>query len=119
MPTTQPPKIDLNTADAHHLTELPGVSKTVAYRIVNHRQRHGYLTSWEELREITGFPVEKLEAIKERAELVCPDPGCVPPRHLETRHIDEIGKKTGGLTRKQRGTHGPKKFHDPAANPPH
>ena len=79
-------KIDLNTADAHHLTELPGISKTIAYHIVNHRQRHGYLSSWEELREIKDFPVEKLKEIKERAELVCPEPGCAPPRHLETSH---------------------------------
>lgn len=119
MPNSAPEKINLNTAGVRELTQLPGVSKTVAYRIVNHRQRHGYLTSWEELQEVKGLPVEKLEAIKNRATLVCPEPGCAPPRHLNAQQVARVGKKPAGFTRKLRGTRGPKRAHDTALHRPH
>ena len=114
------PKIDINTAPAHILTQLPGVSKTVAYRIVNHRQRHGFLTSWEELREIKEFPVERLEEIKTRATLTCPDVECAPPRHSGgEHHLERVAKKPAGNTRKLRATRGPDRAHDTASHRPH
>src|ERR1700760_578403 len=115
-----PDKIALNTADVRLLTQLPGISKTIAYRIVNHRQRHGYLTAWEELQEIKEFPVERLDEIKLRAALVCPEEeSCVPPRHLDGHHLENVRKKPAGFTRKLRATHRAKKAHDPASHRPH
>jgi len=111
-------KIDLNTAGVRLLTQLPGISKTIAYRIVNHRKRHGYLNSWEECQEIKEFPVEKLAEIKSRASLSCPDQECVRPRHLES-HLRREAKKPAGLNRKLRSTHGPQRSHDPAEHRPH
>lgn len=117
MPNTDE-TIYLNTAGVRLLTQLPGISKTVAYRIVNHRQRHGYLTSWEECKEIKEFPIEKLTEIKRRASLSCPDQECVPPRHLES-HLQRERKKSAGFNRKLRSTRRPQRVHDPAGHRPH
>ena len=111
-------KIDLNSAPVTQLTQLPGISKTLAYRIVNHRQRHGEMTSWEELKEIKDFPAERLAEIQTRATLACSEPGCAPPRHLET-HLEEVRKHPSGFTRKLRATRGPQRSHDPASHRPH
>jgi hypothetical protein len=87
-------KIDLNTAPANTLTQLPGIGIDLAYGIVNHRERHGWFTAWEELLAIKNFPEAKLDAIKERAVLSCPDDrlgqdqtNCTPPRHLNREKI--------------------------------
>jgi predicted nucleic acid-binding OB-fold protein len=85
-------KIDINSAGAGILTQLPGIAKNTAYKIINHRQRHGLFTAWEELAEVKDFPIEKLEAIKERAELICKDEGCRAPRHLKA-HVGKARKK--------------------------
>jgi len=98
--------IDLNTAGVKELTQLPGVSKDIAYNIVNHRNRHGYFTAWEELLEVKGFPEKKLAWLKERAILGHPkdEPGAfAPPRHLQA-HLAEEPKKPKGYTRAIRGT---------------
>jgi hypothetical protein len=78
-------KIDLNSAGAGELSQLPGISKNIAYRIVNHRKRHGWFTSWDELVEAKEFPSDRLDEIKLRAKLSCPDePGaCAPPRRVK------------------------------------
>src|SRR5689334_14000077 len=62
--------INLNTASAKELTQLPGVAKNVAYNIVSHRKRHGYFTHWQELLEVKEFPAEALNRLKERATLL-------------------------------------------------
>jgi hypothetical protein len=105
--------IDLNTARVGILTQLPGISKNIAYRIVNHRKRHGWFTAWEELLEVKEFPAERLVEIKSRATLSCPDgPGsCAPPRHLE-KHLIEVKKKPEGYTRSIRNTRRPEKMRN-------
>src|SRR5690242_4227246 len=98
--------IDLNSANVKELTQLPGVSKDIAYLIVNHRNRHGYFTAWEELLEVKGFPEGKLEWLKRRAILGHPKdaPGdFTPPRHLQA-HLTEEPKKPRGYTHAIRGT---------------
>ena|SRR5579884_2455398 len=112
-------KIDLNLAGVRTLTQLPGVSKTMAYRIVNHRQRHGYLTDWEELKEIEEFPVDKIDAIRQRATLTCRDVECNPPRRVKASRIAEIKKETAGFTRKTRATQGSNRFRDTSSHRPH
>jgi len=109
-------KIDINSAPVTELTQLPGVSKDIAYNIVNHRARHGFFVSFEELRMVKGFPVEKLEAVRERAVLVQPAedrPGeTVPPsRNLEKR-IESRKTGTEAYTNDMRATRRPDRLHD-------
>jgi competence ComEA-like helix-hairpin-helix protein len=109
-------RIDLNTAPAKQMTQLPGVAKNLAYSIAEYRKQHGWFTAWEELLRVKGFPEERLEEIKQRAILSCPEdrPGqsqteCTPPRHLNR---EKIKPRSGGYTRKLRATRGKDRSHD-------
>jgi Helix-hairpin-helix motif len=119
MAKTEPTKIDINSAGVGELTQLPGIAKNVAYRIVNHRQRHGLFTAWEELLEVKEFPAGKMALIRERASLICKDEGCGPPRHVNTSHMDRMRKKPAGFNRALRATHSPAKMHGPPTHRPH
>ena len=85
--------IDLNTATVGTLTQLPGVAKNMAYRIVNYREKHGPFTSWNDLQQVKDFPIERLEEIKTRAVLrpfvqpELPRETRVPGRHSPGRYI--------------------------------
>jgi competence ComEA-like helix-hairpin-helix protein len=102
--------INLNTATAKELTQLPGVGKNVAYNIVNHRKRHGYFTHWEELLEVKDFRQDVLDALKERATLL-PIEGVRPeefgPRRVKTKQIARVAKKPKGYTKEIRSTRTP------------
>ena len=102
--------INLNTASAKELTQLPGVAKNVAHNIVSHRKRHGYFTHWEELLEVKQFPVEALDRLKARATLL-PIDGVRPeefgPRRIKTQPLVREGKKTRGHTKAIRATRSP------------
>ena len=102
--------INLNTASAKELTQLPGVAKNVAYNIVSHRRRHGYFTHWEELLEAKEFPVEALDRLKERATLL-PIAGVRPeefgPRRIKAEHLVREAKKPRGYTKAIRSTRSP------------
>ena len=99
--------ININTATAKELTQLPGISKTMAYRVVNHRKRHGYFTDWRELLEVREFPQAALTRIRERAALA-PIPGVsteeLRPRRLKAEHLDKTAKKPKGYTKAIRAT---------------
>jgi hypothetical protein len=110
-------RIDLNTADPKEMTQLPGISTTIAKSIANQRQRHGWFTAWEELLAVKNFPADKLEQIRQRAMLSCPEdrPGqtqteCTPPRHL---NVEKIAEQNGvrGYTRKLRASRRTEKLH--------
>lgn len=60
-------RIDLNTASAAELEELPGVGPAIAARIVEHRERNGPFTSVEGLLEVSGIGPATLEEIREQA----------------------------------------------------
>jgi len=47
--------LNLNTASAAQLQELPGVGPVLAERIVDYRERNGGFRSIDELREVTGI----------------------------------------------------------------
>jgi hypothetical protein len=111
-------RIDLNTAPPKLMTQLPGISKDLAYRIAEHRARHGWFTAWQELLAVKGFPAKRLDEIKARAILSCPEdrPGqtqteCTPPRHLNAEKIQK--HRDTGYTRKLRSTRGKDRSHDP------
>jgi hypothetical protein len=98
-------RIDLNTAPATLLTQLPGVSKDIARKIVNYRERHGWFTAWEELKAVPHFPADRLDEIQEHALLSCPEdrPGqtqteCLPPRHLSEEKLERKSSHSGGYT---------------------
>jgi hypothetical protein len=97
--------ININTAGTKELTQLPGIAKNMAYRIVSHRSRHGWFSHWEELAEVKEFPIEKLDAIKQRATLDMPDHETAPsPRRLKPDHLAREGKKPKGYRKDIRNT---------------
>lgn len=61
------PPIDLNTADAAELEELPGVGPAIAQRILEHRDKNGPFTSVDGLLEVSGIGPATLEDIRGRA----------------------------------------------------
>ena len=99
--------ININTATAKELTQLPGIAKNLAYRIVNHRDRHGYYTHWEELLEVKEFPADALDQIKQRAS-ISPPPGILKeefgPRRVKAAQIEKVAKKPKGYTKAIRAT---------------
>jgi len=67
-------RINLNTASAEELTLLPGIGPVKARRIVEHRRRQGPLTSFDDLKDISGISATLAERIAERATLCDPPP---------------------------------------------
>jgi hypothetical protein len=102
--------ININTAKAKELTQLPGVAKNLAYRIVNHRNRHGYFTHWEELLGVKEFPEDVLVELKKRANLDPPQ-GVLKeefgPRRVKPTHLQKAAKKPKSYTKAIRATRGP------------
>ncbi|TMS00107.1 ComEA family DNA-binding protein [Nonomuraea basaltis] len=52
--------IDLNSATAEQLEQLPGVGEVLAARIIEFRDSHGGFTSVDQLREVSGIGPPKL-----------------------------------------------------------
>ena len=60
---TDPYPMDLNTATAEDLTNLPGIGQTLAQRIIAYRDEKGGFESLSELLNVEGIGEKKLEAI--------------------------------------------------------
>jgi competence ComEA-like helix-hairpin-helix protein len=58
----------VNAANVDGLTDLPGVNKALAARIVEYREQHGPFKGPEDLLKIKGVTEAKLTAIKERCD---------------------------------------------------
>ena len=105
-----PTLININTATAKELTQLPGIAKNLAYRIVAHRKRHGYFTHWEELLEVKEFLADSLDELKTRAT-VDPPEGILKeefgPRRVKASHLEKVAKQPRGYTKAIRATHRP------------
>ena len=56
--------LNVNTAGAAALEELPGIGPALAAAIVDHRQRHGPFAAVDELVEVSGIGPAKLEQIR-------------------------------------------------------
>ena len=56
-------KININTASAPVLRQLPGIGEKMALRIVQYREDNGDFRSIEELVNVNGFTEEMLEQI--------------------------------------------------------
>ena len=61
--------VDINTADAKEIDELPGVGPSTAEKIVEYRRHHGKFKSVDELEEVPGIGPKKLEKIKPFAKV--------------------------------------------------
>jgi competence protein ComEA len=58
--------VDLNTAEAGDLEELPGIGPATAEAIVEHRTTSGPFGSVDDLLEVRGIGEAKLEALREK-----------------------------------------------------
>jgi competence protein ComEA len=56
-------KVDINSATAAQLTELPGVGEKTAARIVEHRQKQGPFKSTQELMNVKGIGEKNLQKL--------------------------------------------------------
>ena len=56
--------VNINTADAKELDELPGVGPSTAEKIIEYRHHNGSFKSVDELEGVSGIGPKKLEKIK-------------------------------------------------------
>jgi competence protein ComEA len=61
--------LDLNTATAEQLDDLPGVGPATAEAIVSYRTEHGRFRSVEQLLEVRGIGEAKLAAIRSKVRV--------------------------------------------------
>jgi len=65
-PKATPAKINLNTASAAELQNLPRIGPKVAQRIVDYRTQNGPFKKVEDLMKVRGIGEKVLEQIKDR-----------------------------------------------------
>lgn len=56
--------VDINTATAREFIPLPGIGEKMAARILEYREEHGRFSSVDDLRNVRGIGVKKLEQIR-------------------------------------------------------
>lgn len=61
--------LDLNNTERKLLTQLPGVTKDVAHKIVNYRKQHGGFGDWSDVQKALGFSQEHMRMLQQRAIL--------------------------------------------------
>jgi len=58
-------KINLNTADANALDQLPGIGPSRAQRIIEYREKNGPFKAIEDIKKVTGIGEKIFEEIKD------------------------------------------------------
>ncbi len=58
-------KLNINTATAQELDDLPGIGEVIAQRIVDYRLEHGYFLSIDELMEVNGIGEKMFAEIRD------------------------------------------------------
>ena len=58
-------KININTATASELDELPGVGEAIAKKIIEYREYNGNFSSIEEIKNVSGIGDSKFEKMKD------------------------------------------------------
>lgn len=61
-----PEPVDINTASAEDLAELPGIGEVLAQRIVDYRGKNGPFRKVEDLLEVPGIGETKLAGLEGR-----------------------------------------------------
>jgi competence protein ComEA len=61
--------VNINTAPADELQELPGIGPVLAERVVQYRQAHGPFTSVDQIKEVKGIGETLFEKVKDRLTL--------------------------------------------------
>ena len=64
-PIEEPIRVNLNTATASELEELPGIGPKLAERIVAWREENGGFVSVEQLMDVNGIAEGKFDEIKD------------------------------------------------------
>lgn len=62
------PCVNLNTATAQELKELPGIGDVMAQRVIDYRERYGRFRRTEDVIIVEGFSEKKYRAI---ADQIC------------------------------------------------
>jgi competence ComEA-like helix-hairpin-helix protein len=57
--------LDLNSADAVELSQLPGIGRLAAERIVAHRDEYGRFASVADLSQVDGFDAQRIRRLEE------------------------------------------------------
>lgn len=57
-------KININTASVSEISQLVYIQYSVAQGIVNYRENNGDINSFDELKNIEGFPLDKIDRIQ-------------------------------------------------------
>jgi competence protein ComEA len=63
--STQPQRININTASANELEALPGIGKGLAQRIIEHREKYGPFRKPEYLIIVRGISDKRFQALRE------------------------------------------------------
>jgi competence protein ComEA len=58
--------VNINTAPAVELQELPGIGPVLANRVVEYRQAHGPFNSVDQIKEVKGVGETLFERLKDR-----------------------------------------------------
>ena len=56
--------LDLNTASEQDLTEIQGIGKDHAKKIIEYRNQIGPFKSWEDVKRIPGMPGNMMDTLK-------------------------------------------------------
>ena len=62
-------KVNINTATAEQLIELPGIGDTTAERIIQYRESNGNFNSKDQLLEVKGIGDRKFEKLRSMVTL--------------------------------------------------
>jgi len=68
-PASAGDRINLNTATVEQLQELPGIGPATAAAIEAYRNEHGSFKSVDELTNVKGVGVKRLESIRDAIEV--------------------------------------------------
>ncbi len=63
-PAAKPTRLDINRADAHGLTSLPGIGPILAERVVAYRSENGPYASIDDLTRVRGIGMAQVNRIR-------------------------------------------------------